>query len=50
MAAATRQPGSVSIDSVRESVKRARLIPPEQQQWTALFNCDEYAVVYAEKP
>jgi ubiquinone/menaquinone biosynthesis C-methylase UbiE len=50
MTALERQPGSITLDQVRESVRRARQTDPEQTQWSTLFNCDEYAVVYAEKP
>jgi ubiquinone/menaquinone biosynthesis C-methylase UbiE len=50
MTAVERKLGAVTVDKVRESVKQARLTPLEQTQWTTLFNCDEYAVVYAEKP
>ena len=50
MTAAARQPGATSLARVREDVLRARQTPAEQLQWSTLFNCDEYAVVYAEKP
>ncbi|MBZ4414734.1 class I SAM-dependent methyltransferase [Myxococcus sp. XM-1-1-1] len=50
MTAAERQPGSVTVAKVREDVRRARQMEFEQLQWLTLFNCDEYAVVSAEKP
>ncbi|MCP3169606.1 SAM-dependent methyltransferase [Myxococcus qinghaiensis] len=50
MTAAEKQPGSVTVAKVREDVQRARQMEFEQLQWLTLFNCDEYAVVYAEKP
>lgn len=50
MTAVEKQPGTVTVAQVRQSVERARQMQPEQLQWHTLFNCDEYAVVYAEKP
>jgi hypothetical protein len=50
MAAISRRLGNVTVEKVRENVLKARQIPEDQLQWTDLFNCDEYAVVYAEKP
>ncbi|MFY1829415.1 SAM-dependent methyltransferase [Myxococcus fulvus] len=50
MTAAEREPGSVTVAKVREDVRRARQMEFEQLQWLTLFNCDEYAVVSAEKP
>jgi ubiquinone/menaquinone biosynthesis C-methylase UbiE len=50
MTAASRQPGSVSPESIRADVRKVWQQDPEQHQQLALFNCDEYAVVYAEKP
>ncbi len=50
MTALERQPGTSSLAEVRASVQRARQMAPEQLPWHALFNCDEYTVVYAEKP
>ncbi|GMU01393.1 hypothetical protein KH5H1_55130 [Corallococcus caeni] len=45
-----KKPGSTSLHQVRADVHRAMRMTPEQRQWTALFNCDEYAVVSARKP
>lgn len=50
MTAVEKQPGTVTPAQVRQSVERARRMEPDQLQWHTLFNCDEYAAVYAEKP
>jgi ubiquinone/menaquinone biosynthesis C-methylase UbiE len=47
---AAQQPDKVSMDQVREKVRKARQLEPEQYQWPTLFNCDDYVVIYAEKP
>ena len=40
----------INPESIRAEVKKIREQDPEQYQQLALYNCDEYAVVYAEKP
>ncbi|MGA8112812.1 MAG: methyltransferase domain-containing protein [Actinocatenispora sp.] len=50
MTAVERDPAATTVDKVREAVERARVTPLEESQWSALFNCDEYVVAYAEKP
>jgi ubiquinone/menaquinone biosynthesis C-methylase UbiE len=49
MAAVRRQPDKFTMDGVRADVRKAGQKEPEQYQWQYLFNCDDYAVVYAEK-
>src|SRR3712207_7367126 len=46
---ASRQPGSFTPERIRADVRKVWRQDPEQYQQLALFNCDEYAVVYAEK-
>jgi ubiquinone/menaquinone biosynthesis C-methylase UbiE len=48
--AAGPRPDKAALDRVRAEVKKARLLEPEQFQQLALFNCDEYLVISAEKP
>ena len=50
LAAVSRQPDKVSTAVVRAKVQEMLKQPPEQMQWQALFNIDDYAIVYAEKP
>ncbi|RKH67388.1 SAM-dependent methyltransferase [Corallococcus llansteffanensis] len=50
MTALERQPGSTSVHQVRADVHRAMRMRADQTQWSTLFNCDEYAVVSAERP
>lgn len=50
IAAARKQPDQGALARVRADVQRARQLDSEQLQWQSMFNCDDYAIVYAEKP
>jgi ubiquinone/menaquinone biosynthesis C-methylase UbiE len=44
-----REPGAMSMDQVRENVRKARETDPGQLFWHLHYNTDEYGLVSAEK-